>query len=162
MISYNNDSLMQYLEKLSSRQPVPGGGSAGAVAGAMGAALIAMSARFSMGKGKSPQVEEKINAIIVQADAARLQFIDLAGKDAQAYLDVVSTRKSGDKDAHEKAKIEAARVPQDMIELCQTCLKLTPYLYQEGNPYLLSDVKAAETFLNAGIDAGRHMQEANS
>lgn len=162
MISYNNDSLMQYLEKLSSRQPVPGGGSAGAVCAAMGAALIAMSARFSIGKGKSAEVEEKINVIIAQADAARLQFIDLAGKDAQAYLDVVSTRKAGDKAAHEKAKVEAARVPQDIMDLCRACLKLTPYLYQEGNPHLLSDVKAAETFLNAGIDAARHMQEANS
>ncbi len=162
MISYNNDSLAQYLEKLSLREPVPGGGSAAAVSGALGSALIAMSARYSLGKGKSAEVEQKISAIIVQADAARLEFTDLAGKDAQAYLDVVRTRKAGNKPAHEKAKVDAARVPQDIIDLCQACLKLTPYLHQEGNPYLLSDVKAAETFLNAGIQAARHMQEANS
>ena len=162
MISYNNDSLMQYLEKLSVREPVPGGGSAAAVSGALGASLIAMSARYSLGKGKSAEVEQKISEIIVQVDAARLKFIELAGKDAQAYLDVVRTRKAGDKQAHEKAKVDAARVPQDIIDLCQACLKLTPYLHQEGNPYLLSDVKAAETFLYAGIDAGRHMQEANA
>lgn len=162
MISYNNDSLMQYLEKLSSREPVPGGGSAAAVSGALGAALIAMSARYSLGKGKSADVEKKISDIVVQADAARLRLVEFAGKDAQAYLDVVSTRKAGDKEAHAKARIEADRVPQDIIDLCQACLKLTPYLHQEGNPYLLSDVKAAETFLNAGIQAARHMQEANS
>jgi len=162
MISYNNDTLTQYLEKLSARDPVPGGGSAAAVAGAMGAALISMSARYSLGKGKAPDVEKKINDIIVQADAARLQLIEFAGRDAQAYLDVVSTRKAGDKFGHEKAKLEAARIPEDIMTLCRMCLKLTPYLYQEGNPHLLSDVKAAETFLNAGIDAGRHMQEANS
>ena len=128
----------------------------------MGAALISMSARYSLGKGKSADIEKKINEIIVQADGIRLQLIAFAGKDAQAYLDVVSTRKSGDKAAHEKAKVEAAQVPRDIIALCRSCLKLTPYLYQEGNPHLLSDVKAAETFLNAGIEAGRHMQEANS
>ena len=150
MISYNNDSLTQYLEKLSAREPVPGGGSAAALAGAMGAALIAMSARYAIGKGKP------------EADTARAALIELTGKDAQAYLDVVRTRKAGDKAAHEKAKAEAARIPQDIIDLCQSCLTLTPYLFQEGNPYLVSDVKAAETFLKAGIDAGRHMQEANA
>ena len=162
MISYNNDSLTQYLEKLSAREPVPGGGSAAALAGAMGAALIAMSARYAIGKGKPEDIEKKISAIIVQADTARAALIELTGKDAQAYLDVVRTRKAGDKAAHEKAKAEAARIPQDIIDLCQSCLTLTPYLFQEGNPYLVSDVKAAETFLKAGIDAGRHMQEANA
>ena len=153
MISYNNDPLAQYLEKLSAREPVPGGGSAAAVAGAMGAALISMSARYSLGKGKSADIEKKINEIIVQADGARLQLIGFAGEDAQAYLNVVSARKAGDKDARAKAQAEAGRIPQDIIELCQACLKLIPYLFQEGNPHLLSDVKAA---------AGRHMQEANS
>jgi formiminotetrahydrofolate cyclodeaminase len=162
MISYNNDSLMQYLEKLSLREPVPGGGSAAAVSGALGAALIAMSARYSLAKGKPANIEQKISATIAQVDAARLQLIELAGKDAQAYLDLVSARKAGDKPAHEKTKIEAARVPQDIIDLCQACLKLAPYLYEQGNPHLLSDVKAAEAFLNAGIQAARHMQEANS
>ena len=162
MISYNNDPLTQYLEKLSGREPVPGGGSAAAISGAMGAALVGMSARYSLGKGKSAEIEKKISEIIVKADAARLQLLEFSGKDAQAYLDVLSTRKAGDKAAHEKAKVEAARVPQDIIDLCQVCLKLTPYLYQEGNPHLLSDVKAAETFLKAGIEAGRHMQEANA
>jgi formiminotetrahydrofolate cyclodeaminase len=162
MISYNNDPLAQYLEKLSMREPVPGGGSAAAVSGAMGAALIGMSARYSLGKGKSSEVEKKIGDIIVTADAARLQLVEFAGKDAQAYLDVVSTRKAGDKLVHEKAKIEAARVPQDIIDLCQVCLQLTPYLHQEGNPHLMSDVKAAETLLKAGIQAGRYMQEANA
>ena len=162
MISYNNDTLAQYLEKLSAREPIPGGGSAAAVAGAMGAALIGMSARYSLGKGKSIDVEKKIGDIIVQADAIRLQLIEFAGKDAQAYLDLTSARKSEDKALYDRAKMEASRVPRDIVDLCRTCLKLIPYLHQEGNPYLMSDVKAAEAFLNAGVEAGRYMQEANS
>ena len=162
MISYNNDTLTQYLGKLSAREPIPGGGSAAAVAGAMGAALISMSARYSLGKGKPADVEKRINDIIVQADAVRTQLVEFAGKDAQAYLDLTSARKSGDKGLHDRARAEAARVPRDIIELCRACLKLAPYLHQEGNPYLLSDVKAAEAFLNAGIQAASYMQEANS
>ena len=162
MISYNDHTLAQYLEKLSSREPVPGGGSAAALAGAMGVALIAMSARYSLGKGKTPEVEKKISDIITQADASRSKFLELAGRDAQVYLDLVSIRKAGDKVALAKAQVEANRVPQDIIQLCQECQKLTPYLHQEGNPHLFSDVKAAEVFLSSGIKAAQHMQEANS
>ena len=162
MISYNDHTLAQYLEKLSVREPVPGGGSAAAVSGAMGAALIAMSSRYSLGKGKAADVEKKIEVIVAEVDAARGKLLDLAGADAQAYLDVTRTRKAGDKAAHEEAKVQATRVPQDIIALCQKCLALTPYLYQEGNPHLLSDVKAAEEFLNAAIRTANHMQEANS
>jgi methenyltetrahydrofolate cyclohydrolase len=162
MISYKDDSLFQYLEKLSFREPVPGGGSAAALVGGMGAALLAMSARYSVGKGKPVEVDNKINDIIARVDAARLTFIDLAGQDASAYKELVRTRKAGDPAAYEKAQVEASRIPQDIIDLCEACLNTAPYLVQEGNPHLVSDVKAAEAFLNAGIAAAKHMQEANA
>lgn len=162
MISYKDDTLFQYLEQLSRREPVPGGGSAAAVAGALGAALIAMAARYSLNKGKSAQVEAKINELIAQSDQARGSFLEFSSQDAQAYLDVVAARKAGDKAAQEDALAHAARVPQMIIDLCQDCQKLAAYLYQEGNPRLLSDVKAAEEFLKAAIASAKHMQEANS
>jgi formiminotetrahydrofolate cyclodeaminase len=162
MISYSDHTLSHYLEKLSSREPVPGGGSAAAVSGALGAALIAMSARYSTGKGKSALIEHQIHLLITQVDAARMKFIELAGHDAQVYLNMVSSRKSGDKAAAQKAQEEASRVPADIIKLCQDCLALTPLLHQEGNPHLLSDVKAAEAFLKAAIEAAKCMQEANA
>ncbi|MBF0331653.1 MAG: cyclodeaminase/cyclohydrolase family protein [Candidatus Omnitrophica bacterium] len=144
------------------REPVPGGGSAAALAGAMGAALLGMAARYSLRKGKCEQVEKDIEGFIVIVDAARLKFIEWTGRDAQAYLDVVHTRKSGDKEAYRLAQIEASHVPGDIIAACKECLALTPLLYREGNPHLLSDVKAAEAFLKAGIDAANYMQEANA
>ena len=162
MISYNDHTLDQYLAELSRRQPVPGGGSAAAVSGALGSALIAMSARYALGKGKSEAVEQKINEIVVAADAARLSFLALAGRDAEAYQAVLQARKVADKAAHALALSEAGRVPVDIMTLCQSCLQLAPYLYQEGNPFLLSDVKAAEAFLKAGIEAARIMQEVNA
>ncbi|MEI8012515.1 MAG: cyclodeaminase/cyclohydrolase family protein [Candidatus Omnitrophota bacterium] len=162
MISYNHHTLDQYLDELSQRQPVPGGGSAAAISGALGAALIAMSARYGLGKGKSEPVEQKINDIIAIADKARLQFLFLAGRDAEAYQKVLQTRKAADKVAHNKALAEAAAVPCDIMYLCENCLLLTPYLFQEGNPFLFSDVKAAEAFLRSAIDVARIMQEVNT
>jgi formiminotetrahydrofolate cyclodeaminase len=159
MINYSEHSLTEYLEKLSRREPVPGGGSAAAVAGALGAALIAMSARYSIGKGKASGVEAKINDIIAEADAARSQFIDLAGADAQAYQDVVAARKSGDTAAQGTANARASEVVAEIIRLCRTSLALTPYLHAEGNRNLISDVKAAEALLEAACRAAGFMQE---
>lgn len=162
MTTYSDITLSQYLEKLSLREPVPGGGSAAAVSAGLGAALIAMAARYSLGKGKPPDIEARIGALIVTVDAARLKFIDLAGRDAQAYLDMVQARRSGDAVVLGKATAEASRVPRDIIALCRACLSLTPFLHQEGNPRLLSDVRAGEAFLNAGMAAAGYMQEANA
>ena len=162
MTTYSDNTLSQYLEKLSLREPVPGGGSAAAVSAGLGAALIAMAARYSLGKGKAPDIEARIGALIVTVVTARSKFIDLAGRDAQAYLDMVRARKSGDAAALKLATEEASRVPRDITALCRECLALTPFLHQEGNPRLLSDVKAAEAFLNAAIAAAGYMQEANS
>ena len=162
MISYNDHTLSQYLEKLSAREPVPGGGSAAALVGAMGASLIAMAARYSLGKGKGDLIEQDISAVISRVDAARLKLIELSGQDAQAYLDMVRTRKAGDTAALKEAQAEASRVPGRIIALCQDCLAVTPYLYREGNKHLFSDIKAAEAFLNAAVAAANFMQEDNT
>ena len=162
MIYYSDHTLAQYLDELSGRQPVPGGGSAAAVSGAMGAALIAMSGRYALGKGKSAALEQEINAMINRVDGARLEFLALAGRDAEAYQNVLRTRKAGDKAAHAQALAAAGGIPCEVIALCEACLQQTPFLDREGNPLLRSDVKAAEALLRAGIEAARAMQEANA
>ncbi|MFH0753526.1 MAG: cyclodeaminase/cyclohydrolase family protein [Candidatus Omnitrophota bacterium] len=162
MISYSDQTLSRYLEKLSAREPVPGGGSAAAVVASMGAALLAMAARYSLGKGKSQFIETEITQVIERSDAARCEFLELSGRDAQVYLDMVRTRKTGDKVAMAQANAEASRVPGRIIRLCQECLALGAILYREGNPHLLSDVKAAEAFLNAAIQSAGFMQEDNA
>ncbi len=162
MTSYKDHTLAQYLEKLSSREPVPGGGSAAAISSALGASLISMAARYAIGKGKPADVEQSITEIITRSDEARARFIDLSGQDAQAYLNMVTTRKSGDKAAHAAAVADAARVVGDVIDLSKDCLALTPFLHEQGNPHLISDVKAAEALLTAGIRCASYMQEANT
>ena len=161
MLCYANNTLTEYLERLSSRESVPGGGSAAAVSAGLGAALIAMSTRYSVGKGKPKTVEARFEKIIVEADAARAYFLSVASLDAQAYLNVVAARKSGDALALKEANRAAAKVPQDLIKACRQQLKAVPFLKKEANRYLVSDVCAAEVFLNAAIAAAQSMIEAN-
>ncbi|MBF0593479.1 MAG: cyclodeaminase/cyclohydrolase family protein [Candidatus Omnitrophica bacterium] len=153
--------MSEYLERLAAREPVPGGGSAAALAGAMGASLLAMSARYSLGKGKAKAIEARFERLIAEADTARDVLTAVVSQDAQAYLNVVAARKSADKKALKLANREAAQVPRDMVKVCRKLLAGVPFLKKEANRYLVSDVIAAEIFLNAAINAAQAMVEAN-
>ncbi len=161
MICYATHTLSEYLESLAAHEPVPGGGSAAALSAAMGASLLVMSMRYSIGKGKSKVIDQRFEKAMVSAEQARALFLTMISSDAQAYLDVVSARKSGDKAVLRVANREAAKVPVQLIKVCKVQLKQIPFLKKEANRYLISDVIAAEIFLTAGLKAAQAMVEAN-
>jgi methenyltetrahydrofolate cyclohydrolase len=160
MIRYNDQTLQKYLDLLSAREPVPGGGSAAAVCGALGAALIGMAVRYSMGKDKPPEIELQLEAILKEANFARNRLLELAGEDAQAYADVVKARK-GEGEPLEQALKKAEAVPQEVIKACLKVHDAVPFLLKEGNKRLLSDVRAADAFLKAAVAGAAIMVEAN-
>jgi len=53
-----NLTVGEFLERLGSSDPAPGGGAAAAVAGAMGAALVQMTANLTIGRPKLADVED--------------------------------------------------------------------------------------------------------
>ncbi len=160
MIPYAQTLISDYLEHLSAKEPVPGGGSAAALSGAMGAALIEMVTRYSIGKGKPEAIETSFAQTLDKAGKLRKRLLDLITLDSQAYLNMREAKKIGE-DAYKKATVLAAEVPGEVKKLCLEGLSLTAFLHQEGNRYLLSDVIAAEAFLKAGADAASAMIEAN-
>lgn len=149
---FQTTSIKKYSELLSQRIPVPGGGSAAALVGALGAALIAMVANYSLGKGKPQPVEKKISEILAKSEKIRRQLLVLVDLDAQAYLNVVKSRKGTDKQKAE-AKKNAREVPLEISRLCYEALELTSYLVENGNKYLLSDVEVAVDFLSAAFNS---------
>ena len=79
MKKYKDYTLSQYLEILSLKAPVPGGGSAAALTGASGAALISMVAHYSRGKSNSKLVKRKIENIIKESNRIKnvlLEYVD--------------------------------------------------------------------------------------
>ena len=159
-LKYRNYSLKKYLDELASRSPVPGGGSAAAVAGALGAALIAMAARYSLGKGKSKAVEAQIKSIIGKSEKIRRRLLLLVELDAKAYLGLVKARKKN-RQAKEKARRKARETPLEICRLCYQAIALTPFLTKKGNPHLLSDVKAAIELLFSAFNAAMINVEIN-
>ena len=64
-----SSSVEGFLEVLGSDAPTPGGGAAGAIAGATGAALIAMVGRLTVGKEGFEDLQERMQALVERADA---------------------------------------------------------------------------------------------
>ena len=61
-------TINTFLKALSSREPVPGGGGASALAGALGNALGQMVANLTIGKKKYAQVEGQVQELLVQME----------------------------------------------------------------------------------------------
>ena len=161
-INFKNKTLQEYLDQLSRREPVPGGGSAAALTGAMAAGLISMVTNYSIGRrANTKAVENRLSQILTHSEHIRHRLLELTSLDSEAYLKVFAARTSS-KRTQQQASKEARGVPQEICKLCYKAVQLTPYLVENGNPYLLSDVAVALELLMAAFNGAKIMVRINS
>jgi glutamate formiminotransferase / formiminotetrahydrofolate cyclodeaminase len=119
-------TLRAFSDQLASDAPVPGGGSAAAYAGAVGAALAAMVARIASKKAD----DEAVRDYIVEVDNLRADFLRLVDDDSAAYARVAEAMKLPKTTDQEKAErtervqaalLAASRVP---LEIAKTSRRL--------------------------------------
>ena len=141
-------TLEGFLDVLASDAPTPGGGAAGAISGAIGAALIAMVGRLTVGKPGFEDVDDRMRALIQRADAARAAFLDLADRDAHAFDAVMVAFKmpketDEDKAARSAAILagyeHAASVPLEIARAAVDLMELAEDATSSGNPQAASD-----------------------
>jgi len=152
--------LHELLERLGSSDPVPGGGSAAALAGAMGAALVAMVAELTIGRPGYAEHEETIRKLRFDALDRRTELLDLAQQDADAYDVVVRARhlpKESDAEraarssALEAAMLDAARIPLRAAVVASEVLDLAERIAPIGNRNAASDAGVAAQLAAAGL-----------
>ena len=80
-----DNSVDSFLNKLSSSSATPGGGSAAALMGAMGAALVSMVANLTVGKKKYESVESEVLNVLEESELLRASLQDAIKKDV-AYM----------------------------------------------------------------------------
>lgn len=157
---FKDYTLSRYLDSLASRNPVPGGGSASALVGAMGTALLSMVIQYSLGKGKPAPVEKQLKKYLTKTEKYRRQFLQLVDLDAEAYLKIVSSRQ---KSQREKDKVNKA-ANQISLQICRYCFQAidpAPFLVKYGNQHLMSDIEAALEMLLAAFNSSMAMIQAN-
>ena len=145
-------SITRLVERLATSDPTPGGGSAAAIAGAMGGALVHMVVELTTGRPAAADHEETLREIRTAAAASKTELLDLAERDAIAYDEVIRARRlprdsPPERDAREArlaaAIGEATSVPLATARAASEVLELAERLAPIGNRNAISDVGVA-------------------
>jgi len=150
----------EFLERLGSSDPVPGGGSAAALVAAMGAALVAMVAELTIGRPAYAEHEATMRHLRFDALDRRTELLALAQEDATAYDAVVLARhmpKDSEAErvarttALQQAMQEAARIPLRAAVVASEVLDLAARIAPIGNRNAVSDAGVAVQLAAAGL-----------
>jgi formiminotetrahydrofolate cyclodeaminase len=145
-------TIDEFTSRLASSDPVPGGGSASAVAGALGASLVTMVASLTTGRAKYVDHEPMLAWALETGRRLSDRFLALADEDAEAYARFASAlklpRETDDQiairtGAMQIAARRAAEVPLACVEACFDLVEAADALAGRSNPNAASDVDVA-------------------
>ncbi len=151
-------SVQEYLVQLAATTAVPGGGSAAAVAGAMGVALLSMAVKVSRRRADAAGQAE-LEALLPELDRLRAALTRLAQEDIDAFRGLLVARKLALDLPDRKARLArameaAARVPLQTAESARLALELTSRIDRRLWPPLASDAATAKYLLLTALEGG--------
>src|SRR2546428_12171484 len=128
-----DQTLGDYLDALASTAAVPGGGSAAALAAAMGAAIISMVAKLSAKKAKAVEDREVLTGLVPEFDQLAGCLLELSQDDIDAYRAVIDARRSGaQRAALAEASERAAEGPLAGASAAARALAALPEVSKRG------------------------------
>jgi methenyltetrahydrofolate cyclohydrolase len=154
------ETVQGFLDILSSEKPAPGGGSAAAISGAMGASLVSMVCRLTIGKKKYAAVEEEAKAILEKAEGLRNDLVRLAEEDTQAFEAVMNAYRLPKQNepenearnaAIQSALKKATQTPLATAHACAEVIALSDAIAHIGNSNAVCDAGVASLTGLAGL-----------
>lgn len=145
-------TVAQFVDQLASGEPVPGGGAAAAIAGSLGAALVAMVANLSQGRPRYADHAALHARAIPAAQALVDRMLALADEDAAAYAGYGAAmklpRETDDEKAARAAAIREAALgatlsPLRTVEASLEIVGLAEQLAGRSNRNASSDLEVA-------------------
>lgn len=152
----STNGLDDFLDALAAGDPTPGGGSAAALAGALGAALAAMVGKLTVGRKRFAAVEAQMQSIVAEADALRHHLTLLIADDADAYEQVRMAYRLSKDDAARQTAIQealkaATQTPLETAQACLAALRLVEQAAKVGNPNAITDAAVGALLAHAGL-----------
>lgn len=153
-------TVTQFAEVLASDAPAPGGGSAAALAGALGAALTAMVCRLTEGRKKYEEYRNYILEVKEKAIWLQARFIDVMDRDTEAFMVISNAygmpKATEEEKAARSAAIQAGLVkstetPMEMMELSAQTIALTESLLGKFNTASASDLGVGALTLRTAV-----------
>jgi len=149
-----------FLVDLAASQPTPGGGSASAYSAAMGASLVAMVGRLTVGKKRYADVESQMWPIIEEATELMTELQTAVVKDAEAFDAYMEARRLPRDTESQKlernaaiqmASIKAAEVPLSVAKKAERVMALALKTAEMGNLNAISDAGTGVALAKAAI-----------
>ena len=153
-------TIKEFLDVLSSKEPVPGGGGASALAGALGNALGQMVANLTIGKKKYALVEDEIKELAERMKGIQGQFSALADQDAKVFAPLAKCYSLPSGTEEEKAYkaevmearlLDASLVPMEIMEKASEMLEIMDILADKGSRMAVSDVGVGVQFIRTAL-----------
>ena len=150
----------EFVSMLASDAPAPGGGSASALFGALGTALVSMVANLTTGKEKYAEYEERMQEVLTETNELMISFNNLIEKDTEVYNAVgavmtmpkaTDEEKAQRREAMQNALKEATVVPYAMMEEAAKTLQVLEKAMGYSNPNAVSDLGVAALGLKAAL-----------
>lgn len=158
-MSDNLSSLCsEFTSRLASPAPVPGGGGASALCGALAAALCSMAGELSKGKKSTAQYADELESVTEAAKVQSERFLRLIDGDAAAFEPLSKAYSIPKSDpAREKtlseASILAASVPFDILKECSKAAELIERMSEISSRIMISDVGCAAAICRAAAES---------
>ena len=159
-ISYADYALIDLLDAFASNEPLPGGGSAAALAGALGVSLLLMVAGLPKTRSATPEEATDLAAASARLRPLRDKLLELIDRDAEAYRSLIDAQRlpKGSEDergaraaAMQQAMRAATDVPLETMRECQQALAGAVIVARNGYRAAASDVGVAVELLVSAV-----------
>lgn len=159
---YDEKPIKEYLEELSSKSPVPGGGSVAGLIAALGVSLMEKVINFTVGKKEYMDVEKEMTNILTRCRQLRENFQKICSEDAEAYKkfsDIIKTSK--EKNKIQEALNETIAVPVRLCKLSYEAIKLCLSVAHKANRNLITDTGIASLMFQSAFQMALLNVEVN-
>ena len=159
-MSFSDKSCSEFVEVLATKAPVPGGGGASAMVGALETALGNMVGSLTVGKKKYAAVEEEMWALKDRCDRLQKDFLHLVERDAEVFEPLAraySMPKNTEEEKAEKARVmeivlrDACSVPMEIMEKCCEAIDIIAVFAEKGSVIAISDAGVGAAFAKAAL-----------
>lgn len=157
MGEYTKKTIDEFSDELASNAPVPGGGGASALAGALGAALGQMVGELTAGKKKYAEVEDRMREMIEEIRKVRKDLLECIDRDAEAFRPLAEAYAIPKEDPERETVLEqclyqAAQPPMEIMEHCAKALELLSEFARKGSTLAVSDAGCGASLCKAAVE----------
>lgn len=151
----------EFVEVLASKAPIPGGGGASALVGAIGVALGNMVGSLTVGKKKYADVEAQMYELKAKCDALQKKLLHLVERDAEVFEPLSKAYgmpRATEEEKAEKAKVmevvlkDACSVPMEIMETCCEAIDMIAEFAAKGSALAISDAGVGAAFCKAALE----------